>query len=298
MPHKLRVILGLAILGMGFFFLLQKWGLYQRVPKNYVWNAVDGFMKEHADVDDLILYEPSWLAGFAQDHGRLKIYSVVTEQEIFKKTYPPASQLWLISIFPKSSLAQRIQKGGFVIEETHPIYSVSLTRYSIPSRNVAFHFTDRLAEARVFIDYGDEKVIEAQKQGDSWVFSDNPIDWNQVSVRSESFRSLTHRCIWFHPLESGIKTISFSDVPLGRKLRIFGGMVDSALLTPPGPSVFLSVKIGEERIQMIEFKDTDISFSHSLAVEPFQEMRKPVSFEIQTENQTRRHFCFSAWSEA
>lgn len=298
MVRNPRLVLFIVISFGITLWITQQWVVYHRAPLNYEWNAVDEFLKTRTSQDDLLLFEPNWLAGFAQDHGRLKIYSVVAEQEIFKKIYPPASQLWLVSIFPKSSLSERMQKGGFVLEETHPIYSVSLTRYSLPSRNIAFHFTDRLAQARVFIDYGDEKVMEAQRQGDAWVFSDNPIDWNQVSVRTEAFRRRLRRCIWLHPLETGVKTISFPNVPLGSKLHIFGGLVDSALLTPPGPSVFLFVKRGEEPIGTIEFKDTAFSFFHSFDLESPTQTDQPVTFEVRTANQAQRHFCFAAWSEA
>lgn len=296
MVRNLRLILFIGIGLLGAAWIARQWTLYRRIPLNYEWNAAGEFLKTQASHDDLLLFEPNWLAGFAQDHGRLKIYSVVTEQEIFKKTYPPASELWLVSIFPKSSVAQRAQKAGFVVEETHPIYSIFLTRCSIPARNLTFSFTDHLAQARVFIDYGDENVMEAQRQGDAWVFSDNPIDWNQVSVRTEAFRRRLRRCIWLHPLEGGIKTIEYSGVPVGKRMELFGGIVDSGLRTPPGAPVNLRMGVEGSQVGNFEFHDTDFSFWRLIDTSSVSGENRRVSFQILTSEEAGRHFCFSAWS--
>lgn len=296
MTRNLRWVLFVGIGLLGSTWISRQWAVYRQVPKNYEWNAVDKFLKTRAGHDDLLLFEPEWLAGFAQDHGRFGEYSVVTKQEIFKKAYPPASKLWLISIFSRSSLAQRIQKGGFVVEKTHPIYSISLTRYSIPSRNVTFHFTDQLAQTRVFIDYGDGKIVEARRRGEAWSFSESPIDWNQVAVHVEPFRRRFERCIWFHPLDNGIKTIEYREVSLGNRIELFAGIVDTGLQTPPGAPVALKIRVEGRDVGNFEFQDTDVAFGHSIDTSSVSGESRRVSFQVQTPQQSGRHFCFSAWS--
>ena len=298
MFRKIRVALLGGIIAVSAFLLADQWRLYQNVPKNYVWNEVENFLKERAGTGDLVLFEPEWLAGYAQDFGGFKSYSVVTRQEAFKKQLPPSPKLWLISILKESKLARLLSQNGFVPENSETVYSVHLTGLHIPAEGVLYDFVERLPEAQVTINYGEEKIEKADWMNRAWVFKSDPIVWNQVSIQSQSFRGQDRRCIWFHPLEAGVKTLSFSNVPLGKKIQLFGGLVDSALLTPPGFPVFFFVKVGDQRIKTIEFKDTDTSFQHSLDLGPFQTSRQSVTFEVQTAGQARRHFCFAAWSES
>lgn len=290
------MILFIAVGLGGSLWIARQWAVYRRVPVNYEWNAVDLFLQGRASDDDLLIFDPDWLAGFAQDERRLHRYSVVTPQEIFQKIYPPASQLWLVSIFPRGPLAQRIQKAGLRLEESHSVHSVCLARYSLPSRNVAFHFTGHLAEARVFIGEGDGKVTEARKEGGAWTFIGNPADWNQVSVRIEPFRRRLRRCIWFHPLEEGVKTIEYSGVPVGKRMELFGGIVDDGIRTPPGAPVYLSVEVDGKPAGSLAFQDTDRNFYHLLDTASLSGEGRRVRFQVQTPDQGGRHFCFSASS--
>lgn len=297
---KLRFLLFILFVSVTAGFLLRKWDTYRNIPKNYEWNAVDSFLKGQAASDDLLFFEPPWLAGYAQDHGRLRPYSVVTPREIFKKTFPPSSRLWLISMLQNPSVAARLKSASFVEEGFHEIDSVRLRLYQIPSRDVFYDFTHRLSEAQALVDYGDGNVQKGEWKNGAWVFNDNPVDWNQISLRSVPFRGQIRRCIWFHPLEGGVKTLSFSAVPLGSKIRILGGIVDSGLSTPPGDPVFLFIRIGGKRIEALQFKDTDSSFEYEINLTglPAEERNSAkIVFELQTAHQTRRHFCFSAWSE-
>lgn len=296
MFRNLRLLFFVLILAAGFGFLVFQWRIYHQIPKNYEWNAVEGWLKEQADFNDLILFEPEWLAGFAQDFGRFKPYSVVNRNEILKKNYPPASKLWLISMFKDSSLAPKIKKAGFLPEESHNIYSVWLTPTSVPSKNVTYRFIDHLPEAKVFIDKGDGKIVKAEWQNQEWVFSDNPVDWNRVSVRAEPFGRRIHRCIWFHPLEAGVKTLQYDKVPLGKRIELGGGMADSGLQTPPGAPVYLFIQIDGREVGNFEFHDIDRKFHHLLDTSSLSGNEGRVSFQVQTSDQSARHFCFSAWS--
>lgn len=297
---KIRFFLFIIITILGVVLLARQWGTYQNIPEGYEWNAADAFLAERMASDDLLLFEPAWLAGYAKDYGRLKLFSVVTAREIFEKRYPPSSRLWLISMFENPSIAAKLRGAGFEEAESHSVYTVRLKLFQIPQEGVAYHFTERLADAVVSIDYGDGNIQLAEWKNGAWVFNDDPAEWNQISLRSQTFRSQTRRrCIWFHPIESGLKRISYSEVPKGGKLHIFGGIVDSGVRTPPGEPVFLSIESGGISLKTLEFSDTDNSFYHTVDLSQFPAaMGGGVNFTVGTKEQNARHFCFSAWLES
>lgn len=298
MYRKIRVLLSLTVIVTGTILLGDQWRLYQGVPKSYVWDEVENFLKIQASPNDLIVFEPGWVSGYAQDVGRLRSYSAVTSREIFKGEFPPSPKLWVISILKSPRLASHLSKNGFIPEISDTLYSVHLTSYRIPSKEAVYDFSEHLQEAQVSIDYGDDNVQKAELENGAWIFRDDLTEWNQVSVRAESFRNQTRRCIWFHPIEAGLKRISFPNIPMSKRLRIFGGIVDSGLRTPPGTPVFLSVEVGDNKVGTIEFNDTDVSFNHAIDLDNPASANQQVSFEVQTKEQGMRHFCFSAWSES
>jgi len=296
--RKLLLIIACLVgLATGFFVLAQ-WRLYQRIPKNHEWNAVNRFLEEGGTPDDLLLFEPSWLAGYAQDRGRLKNFSVVRKEEIFNETFPPSSRLWLVSIFKKQPLAERLKNAGFVRNKTASMYSVQLSNYSIPRRGSLYNFEKNLRKAYVFIDYADGRREEAVWKRKSWTFPSKPSSWNQVSSRLESFRGERRRCIWLHPVEGGKKTLQFSDVELGDRLEIFGGIVDSGRRYPPLAPVFLTVQVDSKPIGRLTFKEADDSFHRMIDTSGLAGRRHQVSFQVESPSENKRYFCFATWSES
>ena len=296
--YKIRFTVFLIVMLAGSLVLTRQWGLYHSVPKNFEWNAIEDSLRTRGSVQDLLLFEPGWLAGYAQDHSRFSPYSVVTARDIKKDWIPPAPRIWLLSVIPHSPSDRFLKRLGFSAGQTQVLYAVQVTPYERPAKGALFNFSDHVNEANVFINYGEEKIQKARWENSAWVFEGNPMDWNQVGVRAEPFRNQIRRCIWLHPLEAGFKTISFSNVPMGKAIRLVGGITDSGLKTPPGASVILHVRVGGERIETLEFKDTDRSFEHKIPAQKFSGTNRQVDFEVQTSDQGQRHFCFSAWSES
>lgn len=296
MRHKLQVILGLILMGFVAWTLGRQWEAYQKAPKNYQWNAIDHFLKEHASEDDLLLFEPAWLAGFALDYGRLDRYSIVSHKEVLKGTFPPSSRLWVISFQSQEGLTRRFQQAGISLEESHSIHSLFLSQYQLPAKGT-YDFAAHLSEADAFIDYGDGKITKGEWKTRSWVFPDEPVEWNQIKLGTQPFRRRIRRCIWFHPLENCVKTLSFPDTSLGRTLEIFGGIVDSGLQVPPGEPVHLFIKMDEKQIAVLKFEDTDQIFHHHVPLPALDPSPRQMQFEVKASKQSYRHFCFSAWSE-
>lgn len=296
MRYKIQVISALIFLAFAAWILGQQWEAYQKAPKNFQWNAVDNFLKENAGEDDLLLFEPAWLAGFALDHERLTRYSVVNREEVFKGIFPPSSRLWVISFHLPPNLTRRFQQAGVLLEKTHSIDSLSLAEYRLPAKGV-YDFTAHLGQADAFIDYGDGKITKGEWKTESWVFPDEPVEWNQIELEVQPFRRRFHRCIWFHPLENGVKTLSFSNVPPAQSLQVFGGIVDSGLQVPPGEPVYLFIKIDGIDAAALKFEDTDNVFQKHISPPAFDQRFHKVQFEIRTSRQGYRHFCFSAWSQ-
>lgn len=293
---RLRLFLFFSIFAAGTLFIVRKWEIYQKVPKNYEWNAVNAFMETEGDRDDLLLFEPSWLAGYALDLDRLSQFSVVTKEEIAKKSFPPTSRLWLISMTDAKSLERLLKKEGFSTNGSYKIHSLHLIRFQVPPRDLLFDFTKHLPAAEAMVDYGDGTGEKGRWENDKWIFESDPIGWNQIGVRTESFRRKKRRCLWFHPLDKGVKSLSFQSVPLGARIQFFGGIVDSGIKTPPGAPVYLRVLIDQKEIIRLEFRDTDTFFDRMIDTSSHAGTQSALTFEVQTADHTRRHFCFSAAS--
>lgn len=296
MRYKLQVFLALLLMGFAAWLLGREWLAYQKAPNNFQWNAIDNFLKEHASEDDLLLFEPVWLSGFALDYGRLSRYSVVSQKEILKGTFPPSSRLWVISFHSEESFTRRFQQAGVSLEESHSIYSLSLSQYQLPPKGT-YDFTAHLREADAFIDYGDGEITKGEWKAGSWIFPDEPVEWNQIKLETQPFRRRMYRCIWFHPLENGVKTLSFSHAPLGKTLEIFGGIVDSGLQVPPGEPVYLFIKMDGKEMATLKFEDVDQVFHRHVPLPVLDRSPRQMQFEVRTSKQGYRHFCFSAWSE-
>lgn len=297
MLRRIRVILSIALtVGMALF-IYRHWKLFQRIPKNYEWNTVETFLKTHAANEDLLLFEPSWLVGYAQVHSRMTHYSVATQGEIFKGGYPPTSRLWLISVFKDSHLRDRLRKAGFFEEKSSSFYSLALTPYQASSKNIAYDFVQNLSKAKAFLDYGDNSIKVAEWKNGAWVFSGFPDWWHHVSIRQEGFRRQgARRCLWLHPLEEAVKNLSYDGVLMGKRMELFGGIVDSGVRTPPGGPVYLFVHIDGKKVASLEFRDTDTQFHRVIDTSSFSKSTHQVGFQVTTPSQSYRHFCFSAWS--
>ena len=301
MLRKFGAFFSLLVLLGGTIYLLQQWRLFQRIPKNYEWNSLQAYLSTQAYENDLILFEPSWLVGYAQVHGRLTQFSVVTGRELFKNFYPPSSKLWLISLLRNSPLAEHLEKSGFIPEGPQSIHSIFLIPFRIPQRNVLYDFNQNLPKASAFFDYGDGRIAEGMWKDNAWIFPQFPDSewWHKVAITPTNFRRQgTRRCIWFHPLETAVKKLEYREVPLGNRIELFGGIADSGVRMPPGGPVYLSIQINGEKVATLEFRDTDSTFQHLVETSSFSGKTARVTFQVQTSEQAWRHFCFSAWSES
>ena len=296
MYRNLRIVLTLLVLCWGSLFLVQRWQVYRNVPANFEWNAVQDHLAANASADDLLLFEPAWLAGYAQDFGRMRQFSEVSRRDLKEKAFPPSSELWLISIFPENSAKADLKKMGFVEEALQAVYSVLLTRFRIPQKNFRYDFTANLAAAEAFAEYGNQKIDRGEWKNGQWVFSDPPDEWNQIRVATQPFRGQMRRCLWFHPLANAVKTLSFSSVPLGNTLYLYGGIVDSGIGTPPRAPVHFGVLIDGKTAAFFEYRDTDIRFARRIDTSAFSGVEHRVEFQVQTPDPFARHFCFSAWA--
>ena len=298
MFHKSRLIFFTILLLAGAFWIAAQWRTYKHIPKHYEWNALEAYLSNVAEDDDLLIFDPAWFVGYAQVHGRLQQHTVVKRNEIFTQAYPPSSKLWLIGVKEDSSLIRELGRRGFIPEIVQKINSIHLTRYAIPVRkNLLYDFNQNLAKGEAFIQLGDGLQRTAEWKKNTWVFKEDPQDWNQISVRPASFqRQGTWKCIWLHPIEEGIKTLRFREVPLGSRIEWMGGIANSGLGVPAGAPVYFSIEIDGISVAHFKIEDTAGKAHRLIDTTPFQGSRHQVTFSAQTPLQASRHLCFNAWS--
>ncbi len=164
------------------------------------------------------------------------------------------------------------------------------------SKNVLYDFDASLPQATVSLDYGGGKVQKAEWKDNKWAYPQSPFVGSEVEVRSVSFLGEMHRCIWAHPVQNATKIIQFENVPIGKSVKIFGGIADSGVKNPPGAPVFLTVQVEDLPVGSIEFKETDQTFNRIIDTHTLTGRKRWVTSQIQSPVYDWRHFCFSAQS--
>lgn len=175
--------------------------------------------------------------------------------------------------------------------------NLARTILSIVEENT-YDFLDKLPSAGAFVDYGSGNVQRAEWQSNAWIFQDNPVDWNRISVLPGLFQGKRRDCIWFHPLEKGIKALHYKNVMIGERIDLFGGIIDSGISAGGGAPVSLSVQIDGKPVGNFKFQDFDSLAYHTIDTKLFQGGSREIVLQVQTPSQGARHFCFDAWIKA
>lgn len=123
--------------------------------------------------------------------------------------------------------------------------------------------------------------------GGEWFFAG-------VTVIDDNHEYRPRRCIWAHPPPGGPLRLRFRDVPLGQKIRGYGGMpwlvFRDSVNAPP---IELEVKVGGASVGTHVHRDEQgwapFSFETGRAGE-----RAEVEIEVRSASFRDRHFCFQA----
>lgn len=120
-------------------------------------------------------------------------------------------------------------------------------------------------------------------------------DWSFVGetvIEDQGYRP--RRCIWAHPAKRGVLAVRFDAVPLGDKIRGYGGLPYFFERESKGAPVELSVHVAGEEVGSWRHEDGEGWKPFELSTARFKGQRLPVEFRVQAKKVTRREFCFQA----
>ena len=158
----------------------------------------------------------------------------------------------------------------------------------------SFDFTSEVAYAKVYIRRGDgtEELCPL-------VNGRHPCPragWINVGAETKEIAFKPYRCVWAHPAGTERLVVEYANVPLGKELRVMGGIVGQIAFRRESYGVTnLDVKIDGQRIGDIAIPPGMVGEQRRtldtarLAPGPHQ-----VAFEVWAENPDMRHFCFDA----
>lgn len=157
-----------------------------------------------------------------------------------------------------------------------------------------FDFTSEVASAKVFIrrqDGGEELCPPAGGR--------HPCPragWIDVGAEIKEIAFKPQRCLWAHPAGTERLVVAFPSVPLGRELRVMGGIVGQIAFRRPGYGVTnLDVFIDGKRVGDLAIPPGLVGEERrAFDTSRLEGTRHEVSFEVWAENPDMRHFCFDA----
>lgn len=126
-------------------------------------------------------------------------------------------------------------------------------------------------------------------EGDRWVCPHDG-DWFYVGPEHHYMGETVRTCLWAHPPAEGRLEISYSDVPAGSSLAVWGGHTLNASRRAHAP-VELDVRVGPKTHQTFIFDLADT----------WREVRLPltstrsatVTFAVSSSDNGANHFCFA-----
>lgn len=120
-------------------------------------------------------------------------------------------------------------------------------------------------------------------------------EWSFVGVtviEDQEYRP--RRCIWAHPVKRGVLAVRFDAVPLGDKIRGYGGLPYFFERESKGAPVELSVHVAGEEVGSWRHEDGEGWKPFELSTARFKGQHLPVEFRVEAKKVTRREFCFQA----
>lgn len=123
--------------------------------------------------------------------------------------------------------------------------------------------------------------------GGEWFFAG-------VTVIDDDHEYRPRRCIWAHPPPSGPLRLRFANVPLGKKIRGYGGMPWVLFRDSVGaPPIELEVRVGGQSLGVYVHKD-ELGWSPFSFETGREGQSAEVEIEVRSSSIKDRHFCFQA----
>jgi hypothetical protein len=154
-------------------------------------------------------------------------------------------------------------------------------------------------DARSACPYGKAKVSNGDLQGHptypSRRFQCPGGEWQFVgSTVVEDQNYQPRQCLWAHPPPQGELVLRFEDVPVGAKIRGYGGMSYYEEREQHGGLIRLQVNVGTESVGDYRHGDGEGWKSFDFPTERFKGQRLPVEFRVRAGRAWDRSFCLQA----
>lgn len=101
-------------------------------------------------------------------------------------------------------------------------------------------------------------------------------------------------CLWAHPPNRGTLVIRFGAVPIGARIKGYGGLPYIFEREIHGSPIELSVQVGDMKIGDWQHRDGEGWKGFDFATGPLAGQVLPVEFQIRSKKAWRREFCFQA----
>jgi hypothetical protein len=258
-------------------------------PSTADYERAAAHIRAHWMEGDLVDANPFWATRVREYLGDLPLEAF---HDLEGEDLTRYRRVWLFSLFGAERRAgvQRALDASARLLEAQRFGRVDVRLYAVRSpAPVRYDFRQRLAEARVWIERGEERTPCAPREGGRWQCSD--ASWNYVGPETFELAREPRRVIWAHPVSGGVLTIDFESVTLGRALSLGAGFLPSAL--GRGAPVAFTVEV-DGRLVARRFYGADAEFAQErIATPDLTPGPHRVTFKIATLDDRLRHFCFS-----
>jgi hypothetical protein len=237
---------------------------------------------------DLVLVTPDWLG-----QGRVALGDWMPLEDQARAEALGYPRIWDLSLPDR----QAPETEGLPAIRSWDLDTLTLTlyrntRYGLP----LWRALDEIASARVAVRTpdGDRPCrwdARARRQqcgdqfGEPWVYV------GPIVIADMDQRALL--CLWAHPTDRGPLVVTFDDVPSGVRLTGGTGLTYVAGRDRDKTPVVLVARVDEVEVGSVVHPDAVGRRTFDFPVPPGPERRR-VTFEVSSEFQGMRHFCFDA----
>jgi hypothetical protein len=273
-------------------------------PTGSQWSALQPVIRQHISPGALIVVSPGW----AEPNARAALGDALMPLEHVARPDESAFERALeISLLGQSSPALE----GWVPDGEQREGPFLLRRWVNPRvEPVLYDFLASLepssASVRVLrgessepCPYGPGKVTNGDLGGHPTFprrrFNCAGAEWSMVGltvIEDQDYRP--RRCIWAHPSSRGTLEVHFEAVPLGQRIRGYGGLPYLFEREWHGTPVELEVLVGGESIGTYRHADGEGWKGFELSTATWAGQTRSVDFRVRSRQVRDRQFCFQA----